>query len=93
MPNKIVCETNNFLGYNRPTIEPIKFPNTDLVGFCLFNFDITETVNAYTPEELIIIRDAIDRAINENCKPSDIKGQTFLWDNDSTHLTKQDSEV
>jgi hypothetical protein len=93
MTNKIVCETNNILKDSKPFIVPVQIPNTNNIGFCLHNFNIEEPVDAYTPHEMLAIRDAIEKAINENCKPSDIKGQTFLWDYDFISLTKPDSEV
>ena len=93
MSKKIVCDTNNYHPATKPFIIPVKIPESNSIGFCLQNFDVDEPIDAYTPEELLIIRNQIDKAINENCKPSDIKGQTFLWDYDFICLTKQDSEV
>lgn len=89
----IICETNNFLENSKPKIVPSKNDQTGELVFCLHNFDTEEVVDGYTPSELLIIRNAIDSAINQNCKPSDIKGQQFLWDYDLVYLTVPDSEV
>ena len=93
MYTTITCETNNFLENTKPKIVPVVNDDNNQLVFCLHNFDTEEVVDGYTPSELLIIRNAIDLAINQNCKPSDIKGQQFLWDYDLVCLTKPESEV
>jgi len=93
MYTTITCETNNFLENTKPKIVPTMNEQNDQLVFCLHNFDTEEVVDGYTPSELLIIRNAIDLAINQNCKPSDIVGQQFLWDYDLVCLTKPESEV
>lgn len=93
MPNKIVCNTDNYHEATKPSIFPVTNPESNSIGFCFVNFDIHEPIDCYTPDELIIIRNAIDTAINVNCKPSDLKGQMFLWDFDIINLTVANSEV
>jgi hypothetical protein len=93
MYTTITCDTNNFLENTKPKIVPCTNEQTGQLVFCLINFDTEESVDGYTPMELLNIRNSIDRAINVYCKPSDIKGQQFLWDYDLVHLTVPNSEV
>jgi hypothetical protein len=93
MTNKFICDTNNTNHSSKPTIVPVQNPDTNSIGFCLHNFDVTEPIDAYTPQELLNIRNTLDIAINENCKPSDLKGQMFFWDFDFAYLTNNDSKV
>jgi len=90
---KIVCVTEGPLPHLRPTILFVDNPMTTKKGFVLYNFDIEEPVDAYSPKELLAIRNAIDNAINTFCNPSDLEGQMFLWDFDKSNLTKSESEV
>ena len=93
MSNTIVCATDGPLPHLLPTINYVENPMTNEMGFVLKNFDIEEPVDAYTANELIAIRDAINLAINKFCKPSDIDGQMFLWDFDVINLTVPKNEV
>ena len=93
MYTTITCNTNNFIENTKPKIVPCSHEQSGELVFCLHNFDTEESVDGYTPSELLNIRNAIDLAINNNCKPSDIKGQQFLWDYDLIHLTVDNSEV
>ena len=93
MKNTIICETDGPLQHMLPRISFVENPMTKEMGFVFKNFDIEEPVDAYTPSELLAIKDAIDQAINVYCKPSDIKGQMFLWDFDENNLTDDDIEV
>jgi len=77
--NKIICNTNNRLEQTKPSIVPVEIPVTGKIGFCLYNFDVAEPVDAYSPAELLQIRDSIEQAINDNCKVSEMDGQMFLW--------------
>lgn len=90
MSKSIICKTNGPLEHMLPKISYIENPMTKEMGFVFKNFDIEEPVDAYSPSELIAIRNAIDEAINYYCKPSDIKGQMFLWDFDGQNLTISD---
>lgn len=93
MFHKYVCDTNNSNTSPKPSIVPVENPDTKKIGFCLYNFDVTEPIDAYTPQELLNIKDTIEFAINQNCKPSDLNGQMFLWDFDFVCLTKPNYEV
>jgi len=93
MSRHIICKTNGPLEHMLPRISYVENPMTNEMGFVLNNFDIEEPVDAYTPTELIAIKNAIDEAINIYCKPSDVKGQMFLWDFDSPDLTLPKNEV
>lgn len=88
-----VFNTPNSNPSTNPTIEPIVHPTNGKVAFCLHNFNTAEAIDAYTPNELLEIRNAIDQAINTNCNISDIKGQTFMWDFDLICLTSPNNEV
>jgi len=87
MSKTVICKTNGPLEHMLPKISFIENPMTNEMGFVLQNFNIDEPVDAYTPSELIAIRNAIDEAINLYCKPSDIKQQMFFWNFDSPNLT------
>jgi hypothetical protein len=91
--SKIISLTEGPLPHLRPTIVFVENPMTAKKGFVLSNFDIEEPVDAYSPKELVAIRNAIDNAINTFCDPSDLEGQMFLWDVDKFNLTKSESEV
>lgn len=85
----LTCETNNFFSETKPKITPNKHPDNDQIVFCLSNFDTPEVIDGYTPQELLLIRNTIDQAINENCKMSDLQGQMFFWNIDAAGVSSE----
>ena len=74
MSDEIVCKLDGVA----LTINKINW--NDTVKFCLHNFDTKEAIDAYSPLELLAIRNSIDEAINTFCSPKDLTGQLFMWE-------------